>query len=116
MEKARGFDDAPAVGFEFRGGLVGHVRYFQSARLFGFCGHFIRRTRVVVKGMNWPFDHTTRRNIAERCAAFTRLAPSEPVPALQRAAVAFALTAADAGGGTAFLLTRRAASLRAHSS
>jgi 8-oxo-dGTP pyrophosphatase MutT (NUDIX family) len=66
--------------------------------------------------MNWPFDHTTRRNIAERCAAFTRLAPSEPVPALQRAAVAFALTSADAGGGTAFLLTRRAASLRAHSS
>lgn len=66
--------------------------------------------------MNWPFDHTTRRNIAERCAAFTRLAPSEPAPALRRAAVAFALTAADAGGGTAFLLTRRAASLRAHSS
>jgi 8-oxo-dGTP pyrophosphatase MutT (NUDIX family) len=66
--------------------------------------------------MNWPFDHTTRRNIAERCAAFMRLAPSEPAPALQRAAVAFALTTADAGGGTAFLLTRRAASLRAHSS
>jgi 8-oxo-dGTP pyrophosphatase MutT (NUDIX family) len=66
--------------------------------------------------MNWPFDHTTRRNIAERCAAFMRLAPSEPAPPLQRAAVAFALTAADAGGGTAFLLTRRAASLRAHSS
>jgi 8-oxo-dGTP pyrophosphatase MutT (NUDIX family) len=30
--------------------------------------------------------------------------------------VAFALTSADAGGGTAFLLTRRAAGLRAHSS
>jgi 8-oxo-dGTP pyrophosphatase MutT (NUDIX family) len=66
--------------------------------------------------MNWPFDHTTRRNIAERCAAFVRLAPSEPAPALQRAAVAFALTSAEAGGGTAFLLTRRAASLRVHSS
>jgi 8-oxo-dGTP pyrophosphatase MutT (NUDIX family) len=66
--------------------------------------------------MNWPFDHATRRNIAERCAAFVRLAPGEPAPALERAAVAFALTSADAGGGTAFLLTRRAASLRVHSS
>jgi 8-oxo-dGTP pyrophosphatase MutT (NUDIX family) len=63
-----------------------------------------------------PFDDTTRRNIAELCAAFTRAHPSGPVPALKRAAVAFALTSADAGGGTAFLLTRRAAGLRAHSS
>jgi 8-oxo-dGTP pyrophosphatase MutT (NUDIX family) len=61
------------------------------------------------------FDDTTRRNIAELCAAFARAHPSEPAPALKRAAVAFALTAADAGGGTAFLLTRRAAGLRAHS-
>lgn len=61
------------------------------------------------------FDDTTRRNIAELCAAFSRAHPSEPAPALKRAAVAFALTAADAGGGTAFLLTRRAAGLRAHS-
>jgi 8-oxo-dGTP pyrophosphatase MutT (NUDIX family) len=66
--------------------------------------------------MNWPFDHGTRRNIAERCAAFMRLAPDQPAPALKRAAVAFALTEADSGGGTAFLLTRRAAGLRAHSS
>jgi 8-oxo-dGTP pyrophosphatase MutT (NUDIX family) len=65
--------------------------------------------------MNWPFDHATRRNIAERCAAFMRLPPDQPAPALKRAAVAFALTKADAGGGTAFLLTRRAAGLRAHS-
>jgi 8-oxo-dGTP pyrophosphatase MutT (NUDIX family) len=64
--------------------------------------------------MNWPFDHTTRRNIAERCAAFMRLAPDEPAPALKRAAVAVALTEAD-GSGTALLLTRRAAGLRAHS-
>jgi 8-oxo-dGTP pyrophosphatase MutT (NUDIX family) len=61
-----------------------------------------------------PFDDTTRRNIAERCAAFTRSAESEPAPALKRAAVAIALS--DAGGGTAFLLTLRAAGLRAHSS
>jgi 8-oxo-dGTP pyrophosphatase MutT (NUDIX family) len=63
-----------------------------------------------------PFDDTTRRNIAELCAAFTRAHLSGPAPTLKRAAVAFALTAADAGGGTAFLLTRRAAGLRAHSS
>ena len=63
-----------------------------------------------------PFDDTTRRNIAERCAVFTRSAESEPVPALKRAAVAIALSEGDTGGGTAFLLTRRAAGLRAHSS
>jgi 8-oxo-dGTP pyrophosphatase MutT (NUDIX family) len=61
-----------------------------------------------------PFDDTTRRNIAERCAAFTRSAESEPAAALKRAAVAIALS--DVGGGTAFLLTLRAAGLRAHSS
>jgi 8-oxo-dGTP pyrophosphatase MutT (NUDIX family) len=66
--------------------------------------------------MSWPFDHATRLNIAERCAAFARLAPNQPAPALKRAAVAVALTEADAGGGKAFLLTRRAAGLRAHSS
>lgn len=61
------------------------------------------------------FDDATRRNIAELCAAFRR-APSDPAAAsLKRAAVAIALTRDDAGGETAFLLTRRAASLRAHS-
>jgi 8-oxo-dGTP pyrophosphatase MutT (NUDIX family) len=59
-----------------------------------------------------PFNDATRRNIAERCAAFTRVSDAEPAPALKRAAVAIALTA-DAGE-TALLLTRRAASLRAH--
>jgi 8-oxo-dGTP pyrophosphatase MutT (NUDIX family) len=64
-----------------------------------------------------PFNDTTRRNIAERCAAFTRLAASEQAPALKRAAVAVALTEASNGAdGTALLLTLRAASLRAHSS
>ena len=67
--------------------------------------------------MTQPFDDTTRRNIAERCAAFTRLPESEAVPALKRAAVAVALTeAGDAADGTAVLLTLRAAGLRAHSS
>ncbi len=64
--------------------------------------------------MAHPFDDTTRRNIAERCAAFTRSSDGEPAPALKRAAVAIALS--EAGGETAFLLTLRAAGLRAHSS
>jgi 8-oxo-dGTP pyrophosphatase MutT (NUDIX family) len=59
-----------------------------------------------------PFNDATRRNIAKRCAAFTRVSDAEPAPALKRAAVAIALTA-DAGE-TALLLTRRAASLRSH--
>jgi 8-oxo-dGTP pyrophosphatase MutT (NUDIX family) len=67
--------------------------------------------------MTRPFDHATRRNIAERCAAFARLPASEPVAALKRAAVAIALTeAGDVADGTAVLLTLRAAGPRAHSS
>ncbi|KJC58031.1 NUDIX hydrolase [Bradyrhizobium sp. LTSPM299] len=61
------------------------------------------------------FDDATRRNIAELCAAFTRLAPPAPATPLKHAAVAIALTEADDGNGTAFLLTRRSASLRSHS-
>src|ERR1700728_1222115 len=62
-----------------------------------------------------PFGDTTRRNIAGLCAGFARLPASEPVPALKRAAVAIALVEADAAaGGTALLLTLRAAGLRAH--
>jgi 8-oxo-dGTP pyrophosphatase MutT (NUDIX family) len=65
--------------------------------------------------MGWPFDDATRRNILARCAAFTRLPASEPALGLKRAAVAIALVEADDGaGGTALLLTLRAASLRAH--
>jgi 8-oxo-dGTP pyrophosphatase MutT (NUDIX family) len=62
-----------------------------------------------------PFDDATRRNIAERCAAFARLPAGEPAPVLKRAAVAIALVAvAEASGGTALLLTLRAAGLRTH--
>jgi 8-oxo-dGTP pyrophosphatase MutT (NUDIX family) len=61
-----------------------------------------------------PFDDATRRNIADACAAFTRLPDGEPPLALKRAAVAVALTAADEGRDTAFLLTLRATHLRAH--
>jgi 8-oxo-dGTP pyrophosphatase MutT (NUDIX family) len=65
--------------------------------------------------MDRSFDDTTRRNIAELCAAFVRLPASEPAPALKRAAVAIALVESDNGGDeTALLLTLRAASLRAH--
>jgi 8-oxo-dGTP pyrophosphatase MutT (NUDIX family) len=65
--------------------------------------------------MALPFDHTTRRNIAERCAAFVRLPESGIPAALKRAAVAIALVPSDRGDvETALLLTRRAASLRTH--
>jgi 8-oxo-dGTP pyrophosphatase MutT (NUDIX family) len=67
--------------------------------------------------MALPFDDATRRNIAERCADFTRLPESGPAPALKRAAVAIALIGADESAAeTALLLTRRAAGLRTHSS
>jgi 8-oxo-dGTP pyrophosphatase MutT (NUDIX family) len=64
--------------------------------------------------MSHAFDDTTRRNIAARCAAFTRMSPAEAGPGLKRAAVALALTAIEGGKETALLLTRRAAGLRAH--
>lgn len=45
-----------------------------------------------------------------------RATADQPAPALKRAAVAVVLVeAGDASGGTAFMLTRRAAGLRAHS-
>src|ERR1700739_1709921 len=62
-----------------------------------------------------PFDDTTRRNIAGRCAEFARLPAGEAMPALKRAAVAIALVPADAPqSGPALLLTLRATGLRAH--
>ena len=62
------------------------------------------------------FDDATRLDIAELCAAFVRAPTGEAAAGLKRAAVAIALTASETGAGTAFLLTRRAASLRSHSS
>ena len=64
--------------------------------------------------MNRPFDDTTRRNIAELCAAFARTQAADTTPELKRAAVAIALTGVNEAGETAFLLTRRASGLRAH--
>src|SRR6201995_4316645 len=64
--------------------------------------------------MTRPFDDTTRQEIAGLCAAFTRMQPEGAGPELKRAAVAIALTGADAADETALLLTRRASGLRAH--
>ena len=63
-----------------------------------------------------PFNDETRREIAERCAAFRRTAPDVATTGLKRAAVALTLArSTEAMDGTALLLTLRAASLRAHS-
>lgn len=62
----------------------------------------------------YPFDETFRREVAERCAAFTRLAAIGTDGELKRAAVAITLVEAQNPDTTAFLLTRRAAGLRAH--
>jgi 8-oxo-dGTP pyrophosphatase MutT (NUDIX family) len=62
----------------------------------------------------YRFDDEFRGLVAERCAAFTRL-PSLAIGTRRHAAVAITLVAAEApAGAPAFLLTRRAAALRAH--
>jgi 8-oxo-dGTP pyrophosphatase MutT (NUDIX family) len=61
-----------------------------------------------------PFSDATRRNIAERCAAFSRLQPANAADELKHAAVAIALAGDDEAAETSFLLTRRAAGLRSH--
>jgi len=64
--------------------------------------------------MAYPFNQTTYADIAERCAAFPRVA-GDASATLKRAAVAIALVEAErATGDTAFVLTRRTADLRAH--
>ena len=63
--------------------------------------------------MSNAFTPAFRERLAGACAAFPRIAHEGGN--LKRAAVALTLTAADDGSGqTAFVLTRRAASLRAH--
>ncbi|MCB1413985.1 MAG: CoA pyrophosphatase [Xanthobacteraceae bacterium] len=61
-----------------------------------------------------PFDDSTRRQIAGRCAVFARAPAGAGMAGLKRAAVAITLVAGEDCAGTAVLLTRRAASLRAH--
>ena len=60
------------------------------------------------------FGDATRRNIAEACASFARLPDATEPSTLKRAAVVLALTASHDGDDTAFLLTKRASSLRSH--
>lgn len=60
------------------------------------------------------FDDATRRNIAQACASFARLPDAAEPSVLKRAAVVLALTESNDGDDTAFLLTKRTSSLRAH--
>ncbi|HSZ51240.1 MAG TPA: CoA pyrophosphatase [Caulobacteraceae bacterium] len=63
--------------------------------------------------MSYPFASAFRDEIAQRCAAFPRVACE--APGLKRAAVAITLVDADDGSGeTAFLLTKRVPRMRAH--
>src|SRR5205823_3008402 len=78
--------------------------------------HFLSRSSAVITDIMFPFTDTLRSEIAARCAAFARL-PSNGAHALKHAAVAVTLVeSADGSGEAAFLLTRRAARLRAHGS
>ena len=64
--------------------------------------------------MSLAFTPQLRSRLAAACAAFPRIA--YPGGDLKRAAVALTLTEADDGSGqAAFVLTRRAPALRAHS-
>ena len=56
-----------------------------------------------------------RRRVAARCAAFARCDEASHPSGLKHAAVAIALVTPSATEPAAFLLTRRAAALRAHS-
>jgi 8-oxo-dGTP pyrophosphatase MutT (NUDIX family) len=63
--------------------------------------------------MSYPFSAAFRETLSERCRGFPRIAHDGE--GLKRAAVALTVVAADDGSGeSAFLLTRRAAELRAH--
>lgn len=63
--------------------------------------------------MSYPFSPAVREALSARCRAFPRIAHEGAD--LKPAAVAITLVEADDGSGqTAFLLTRRAAQMRAH--
>jgi 8-oxo-dGTP pyrophosphatase MutT (NUDIX family) len=63
--------------------------------------------------MSYPFSPAMREVLSARCRAFPRIAHEGEE--LKRAAVAITLVEADDGSGeVAFLLTRRAAQMRAH--
>ena len=61
------------------------------------------------------FNDAFRRDVAARCAAFSRVAASDAALKLKRAAVAITLVETETpAGAAAFLLTRRSAGLRSH--
>jgi 8-oxo-dGTP pyrophosphatase MutT (NUDIX family) len=65
--------------------------------------------------MSFPFDDTLRRQVAARCAAFSRQGTSNSASDLKRAAVAITLLDTEDGAGeAAFILTRRTNGLRSH--
>jgi 8-oxo-dGTP pyrophosphatase MutT (NUDIX family) len=68
--------------------------------------------------MCWPFSDAFRRQVAGRCAAFSRVAEHDGGAGLKRAAVAITLLPledpGEPSGAAAFLLTRRAKGLRGH--
>jgi 8-oxo-dGTP pyrophosphatase MutT (NUDIX family) len=68
--------------------------------------------------MCWPFSEAFRRQVAGRCAAFSRVAAPPGSARLKRAAVAITLLPlqdhGEPPGTAAFLLTRRAKGLRGH--
>jgi 8-oxo-dGTP pyrophosphatase MutT (NUDIX family) len=65
--------------------------------------------------MTYPFNDSLRREVASRCAAFSRLPATDLTRGLKPAAVVIALAETEDGSGeTAFLMTRRTRDLRAH--
>jgi 8-oxo-dGTP pyrophosphatase MutT (NUDIX family) len=72
---------------------------------FGLC--------AINRIMDWSFDDAFRREVEARYAAFPRRPSDQAHAGLKRAAVAIALVPGD-NAEPAFLLTMRAATLRAH--
>jgi 8-oxo-dGTP pyrophosphatase MutT (NUDIX family) len=65
--------------------------------------------------MTYAFNDSFRREVASRCAAFSRLPANDQTRGLKPAAVVIALAEAEDGSGeAAFLMTRRTRDLRAH--
>ncbi|MFL6797096.1 MAG: NUDIX hydrolase [Xanthobacteraceae bacterium] len=64
--------------------------------------------------MIYPFDASFRDLVGARCAAFSRLPLEHAALGLKHAAVAITLVATEDSGEAAFLLTKRARSLRQH--
>jgi 8-oxo-dGTP pyrophosphatase MutT (NUDIX family) len=65
--------------------------------------------------MTYAFNNSFRREVASRCAAFSRLPANDATRWLKPAAVVIALAETEDGSGeAAFLMTRRTRDLRAH--